>query len=136
MSSSFPGLLLAVSRACYYLLCPVTGAGNITIPPDPVTHIDPLYPGDFRILSPTAFNSTNTNLRLHFFLLYAILTLLISAVFLLLYLHRLKASHFRLVPHRNTYPTMNVTIGRMTESLMTERPGRKEVLCMADEPPV
>ena len=47
---------------------------------------------------------------LHFSPLYAILTLLISAAVLLLYLHRFKASHFRLVPYRNIYPTMNVTV--------------------------
>ena len=52
-------------------------------------------------------------------------TLLISAVFLLLYLHRFKASHFRSVPHRNIYPTMNVTIDRMTKSLMTEGQAEK-----------
>ena len=127
--SRITGLLLS--------LMPCNRSRKHPIPACPDNVVNIMYPGDFRMIYQDIFPAKHEFRNIYcIFLLYAILTLLISAVFLLLYLHRFKASHFRLVPHRNIYPTMNVTIDRMTESLMTEGPGRKEVLCMADEPPV
>ena len=97
----------------------------------------PLFDQYVFILQRRLFNKHEFQIYiLHFLSPYAILTLLISAVFLPLYLHRIYASHFRPVPYRNIYPTMNVTIDRMTESLITKEAGGKEVLCMADDPPV
>src|SRR5699024_7397709 len=91
----------------------------------PAPHLRPFSVSSNPAVTPTRRQARISKYILHFPLPYAILTLLISAVFLLLYLHRFKASHFRPVPHRNIYPTMNVTIDRMTKSLMTEGQAEK-----------